>query len=129
MIYLDDGAIAAILTAAPGSAALQDFLKERASQRWFTLSLTRTALSRDHALTDPQLGGLDSLDAVHVTDRLMAIAAAAPSGISLIDALHIAAAQTAGLRLHTFITADAVRAEGARAAQLPVHELGRKNAQ
>lgn len=129
MIYLDDGAIAALLTAAPGSAALRDYLKEHAAQRWFTLSLTRAALSRDHALTDAQLGGIDSLDTVHVTDRLLAAAAAAPSGISLIDALHVAAAQTAGERLQAFITADPVRADGARAAQIPVRELGRKNAQ
>lgn len=121
MIYLDSTALMKLIDQAPESAALSTFLHAHADTRWFTCTLVRADLLRNakrlsEAATDHAHQVLDSLDAVAVTDRLITIAADLdPAPTRTIDALHIAAALTAGPRLRALVTYDPELAENAAA--------------
>lgn len=92
MIYLDTTALMKLITAEPESAALADYLHTHTDTGWFTCALTRAELLRAAADIHPDAAEhahhvLAGLDTVAVTDRLL-------------DALHIAAALTAGPTTH-----------------------------
>lgn len=112
MIYIDSTAMLKLIAQAPETAALTDYLTARTDTVWFTCSLARAELLRTTASLPPAATQhahhlLDGLDTVAMTDRLITAAAALnPPPQRTIDALHIAAALTAGTQLHTLITYD-----------------------
>lgn len=112
MIYLDTTALMKLITAEPESAALADYLRTHTDTVWFTCALSRAELLRAVAALDPDATEhahhvLAGLDTVAVTDRLLdAAISLAPAPRRTLDALHIAAALTAGPRLRTLITYD-----------------------
>lgn len=112
MLYLDPTAIMKLITQAPESPALRDYLQTRTDIRWFTCAVSRaevlrTAAPHGPAATDKARHLLAGLDLVAVTDRLLdAAISLTPAPQRTTDALHIAAAKSAGPRLHTLITYD-----------------------
>lgn len=112
MIYLDTTAMMKLIAQEPETEALTDYLTARTDTVWFTCSLARAELLRATApmpadATDHAHHILDGLDTVAMTDRLIVIAATLnPAPRRTLDALHIAAALTAGPQLHTLITYD-----------------------
>lgn len=112
MIYLDASALIKLVVAQPESAAMTDYLRAHPDDGWFTCALTRIDLLRAAAAvhTDAIEHAhhiLDVLDTVAITDRLIHAATSLdPPPPRTADALHIAAALTAGPRLQTLITYD-----------------------
>lgn len=112
MIYLDDTALIKLITAAPESTALTDYLNAHTDTTWFTCALTRAELLRATAAMHPEATThahhvLAGLATVAVTDRLIdAVVTLTPAPRRTSDALHIAAALSAGPRLRTLITYD-----------------------
>lgn len=110
MIYLDPTAIMKLITTTPESPALTDYLRSRTDTIWFTCALSRADVMRAVATVHPDATEhahhvLAGLDVVAVTDRLLdAAIELAPAPGRTTDALHIAAALSAGPQLHTLIT-------------------------
>ncbi|GAT07720.1 PIN domain-containing protein [Mycolicibacterium novocastrense] len=124
MIYLDTTAVAKLIAAQPETEPLRDYLSRHCDVRWFTCALTRVELAHDL----PDAGeaihtATTALDTVNVSDRLLDAAIRVRATATVVDALHIAAAQTAAT-LTAFITYDPDRAAAARAAGLPVAHPG-----
>jgi uncharacterized protein len=120
LIYLDTTALMKLVTAQPESTPLSDYLSGHTDTVWFTCALTRAELLRAAAAVHPDAAEhayhvLAGLDTVAVTDRLLdTVTMLAPAPRRILDALHIAAALTAGHRLHTLITYDDELAAAAR---------------
>lgn len=112
MIYLDATAMMKLIDHAPESSALADYLHAHTDTRWFTCALARTDLLRATATlpaeaTEHAHHILAGLDTVALTDRLLdAAVALTPAPPRTTDALHIAAALSAGPRLRTLVTYD-----------------------
>lgn len=119
MIYLDTTAMLKLIAHQPETPALTDYLQARTDTVWFTCSLARAELLRATAAMEPEATDhahhiLDGLDTVTMTDRLVTAAAnLTPAPRRTLDALHIAAALTAGPQLHTLITYDPELTEAA----------------
>lgn len=119
MLYLDPTAIMKLITPTAESPALHAYLRTRTDIRWFTCALSRADVLRDavphgSATTERARRVLAGLDLVAVTDRLLdAAIALTPAPERTDDALHIAAALSAGPRLHTLITYDPALAAAA----------------
>lgn len=119
MIYLDTTAMIKLIAHEPETTALTDYLAARTDTVWFTCSLARAELLRATATMPPDATEhahhiLDGLDTVAMTDRLIVLAATLnPAPRRTLDALHIAAALTAGSNLHTLITYDPELADAA----------------
>lgn len=125
MIYLDATAVSKFIVAQPETAVLRTYLHQNSNYRWFTSAFTAYELLRSQPTNAARIRtAIASLDTVAITDRLLASTADAPAGIDMVDAVHIAAALTAGARLRAFITYDAIRAEAARTAGLPIVQPG-----
>lgn len=112
MIYLDTTAMLKLIAQAPETEALTDYLSARTDTVWFTCALARAELLRATAplpaeATEHAHHILAGLDTVALTDRLVTAATALnPAPRRTLDALHIAAALTAGTQLHALITYD-----------------------
>ncbi|MEW2484195.1 PIN domain-containing protein [Mycobacterium sp. NPDC049093] len=112
MIYLDTTAMLKLIAQAPETESLTDYLTARTDTVWFTCALSRAELLRATAplpaeATEHAHHVLAGLDTVALTDRLLAAAVALnPAPRRTLDALHIAAALTAGAQLHTLVTYD-----------------------
>lgn len=130
MLYLDPTAIMKLITQAPESPALHAYLRARTDTRWFTCTLSRADVLRDAAphgpdTTDRARHVLAGLDLVAVTDRLLdAAIALTPAPRRTIDALHVAAALSAGPRLHALITYDPALATAAGAHHIEITHPG-----
>lgn len=112
MIYLDTTAMLKLIAQVPETGPLTDYLTARTDTVWFTCALARAELLRATAAMPPGATEhahhiLDGLDTVAMSDRLVTSAAALnPAPRRTLDALHIAAALTAGTQLHTLVTYD-----------------------
>jgi predicted nucleic acid-binding protein len=126
MIYLDTTAVAKLITAHPETEPLRAYLNDHSQDRWFTCALTGVELERELPARAAESihTAIAALDTVNVSDRLLAAATRVRRAATIVDALHIAAAQAAGERLAAFITYDPDRAAAARAAKLPVTQPG-----
>lgn len=119
MIYLEATALMKLVTATPESPALTNYLDAHTDTTWFTCATTRIDLHRASAAIHPDAviraqHVLAGLDTVAVTDRLLQIAVELnPTPQRTTDALHIAAALSAGPRLRTLVTYDPVLAAAA----------------
>lgn len=121
MIYLDATALMKLIDDTPESAPLITYLGAHTDTRWFTCTLVRADLLRaaarlSSAAVDHANQVLDGLDTVAITDRLITVATELdPAPTRTTDALHIAAALTAGPRLRALVTYDPELAENATA--------------
>jgi uncharacterized protein len=113
VIYLDPTAIMKLIIVTPESPALADYLHVHTDTTWFTCALSRADVMRDATatgspdVTEQAQHVLAGLDLVAVTDRLLdAAIALRPAARRTINALHIAAALSAGPRLQSMITYD-----------------------
>ncbi len=119
MLYLDATAMMKLIVEAPESQALTDYLRSHTDTRWITCALSRADLLRATAALPAQATEhahhvLAGIDTVAVTDRLLdAAVALTPAPARTVDALHIAAALSAGPRLRTLVTYDPVLASAA----------------
>jgi uncharacterized protein len=125
VIYLDTSALVKLIAIEPESPALRTYLSTRTDRGWFTAALTRTELIRaasrtgDRSAVEHARTILASLDLVALSDRLLDTAATlAPPSLRTLDAIHLAAAMTAGARLDAVITYDDRMAIAARDAGL-----------
>jgi predicted nucleic acid-binding protein len=125
VIYLDTSALVKLVANEPESAALRTYLSARTDEGWFTAALTRTELIRavsrtgDRSAVEHARTILASLDLVALTDRLLDTAATvAPASLRTLDAIHLAAAMTAGPRLDALVTYDDRMATAVRDAGL-----------
>lgn len=129
MIYLDTTALTKLVAADPQTPALIEYLRTAAGG-WFTCALTRLDLIRASAAIHPDAEArartvLASCDIVAVTDRLLdAAAILRPSPSATVNALHVAAAASAGARLHSLLTYDADLAADAGAHHITVRSPG-----
>lgn len=130
MIYLDPTAIMKLISTTPASPALTDYLRSRTDITWFTCALSRADVMRTVATLHPDAAEhahhvLSGLDLVAVTDRLLDAAIELdPAPERLTDALHIAAALSAGPRLHTVITYSPELARDAAAHHIHITSPG-----
>jgi uncharacterized protein len=113
MIYLDTSALVKLVADEPKSAALRSYLSEHADLGWFTAALARTELIRaasragDASAVERARTILASLDLVALTDRLLDAAATLPPvTLRTLDAIHLAAAISAGPHLQAVVTYD-----------------------
>lgn len=119
MIYLDATTIMKLVAAEPESPALATYLDAHKDTTWFTCAITRIDVHRAAAAVHPDAviqaqRVLTGLDLVAVSDRLLKIALGlSPVPQRTTDALHIAAARTAGPRLRTLVTYDPELAQSA----------------
>ena len=110
MIYLDPSAIMKLIATSPESSALTEYLRVHTATTWFTCAISRADVVRAAASLHPEAVEhaqhvLAGLDMVAVTDRLIdAAIALTPAPGSTSNALHIAAALSAGSQLQTLIT-------------------------
>ncbi|WP_293003329.1 type II toxin-antitoxin system VapC family toxin [Mycobacterium sp.] len=130
MLYLDPTAIMKLIIPAPESPALHHYLQARTDIRWFTCALSRADVLRQTAphgpaATDRARHVLAGLDLVAVTDRLLdAAISLTPAPDRTADALHVAAARSAGPRLHTLITYDPMLATAANDNHIQITKPG-----
>lgn len=130
VIYLDATALGRMIASSPETPPLLSYLRSEPSRAWFTCALARVDLLRLAAQTHPQAEErarevLASCDLVAVTDRLIdAAAGLRPTPASTSQALHLAAAVTAGSRLHALVTYDPELANAARQHHISVISPG-----
>lgn len=125
-LYLDTSALVKLVSSEPRSPALRSYLENHAADSRFTSALTRTELIRA-ALRHGSAAAvaharrlLTRLDFVALSTRLLDVAALLPPReLRSLDAIHLAAAQTAP-DLRALVTYDARMAEAAVAAGLVV---------
>jgi len=112
-LYLDTSALVKLVSTEPESPALRRYLEGHAADTRFTSALTRTELIRTVSRHGPAAAVaharrlLTRLDIVALTTRLLDVAAVLPPAeLRTLDAIHLAAAQTA-LDLRALVTYDA----------------------
>lgn len=125
-LYLDASALTKLVTEEAETAALRSYLRAHASDTHFTSALTRTELIRAAARHGPPAAIaharrlLTRLDLIALTTRLLDIAAVLPPAeLRTLDAIHLAAAQTAP-DLRALVTYDVRMAQAAALAGIVV---------
>jgi len=118
-LYLDTSALVKLVAREPHSPALRRYLETHASDTRFTSALARTELIRAVSRYGPSAAIaqarrlLTRLDTVALSIRLLDVAAVLPPAeLRSLDAIHLAAAQTAP-DLRALITYDARMAQAA----------------
>jgi uncharacterized protein len=125
VIYLDSAAIVKLAHAESESAALRDWLRERAETPWVSSVLAEIesfrALARYAAAAVTRLHPvLDQIDLIGLTPRIRLLAqTVGPVTVRPLDAIHLATALSIGPSLTTFITYDKRLLDAAVAAGLP----------
>ncbi|GAA5196719.1 type II toxin-antitoxin system VapC family toxin [Rugosimonospora acidiphila] len=127
MIYLDSCALVKLVSPAPETDALENYLRAHADQRHVASALVRTEVRR----------ALRRIDApaklLHTGDRLLAAVITialseqlldaagrlADPGLRSLDAIHLATAQSLGAALTAFVTYDRRLLGAANHAGLP----------
>lgn len=126
MIYLDSPAIVKLAHAEPESAALRDWLDQRAELDWVSSVLAEVesfrALARHAPAAARRLHSvLDLIDLIDLDAGIrLAAQAAAPASVRSLDAIHLATALHLGPRLTTFVTYDRRLADAVAEAGLPI---------
>jgi hypothetical protein len=133
MIYLDATAMIRLIAQTPETPALTAYLTAHTDTRWISCALTRAELLRTTAdlpaeATEHAHHVLSGIDSVGVTDRLLdAAVTLSPAPARTIDALHIAAALSAGHRLRTLVTYDPELASAASGHHITTVSPGRES--
>ena len=125
MIYLDSAAVVKLAHAEPESAALRDWLDERAETGWISSVLTEIESFRALARYAPEATSrlpavLDLIDLIDLDQPIRIMAQAVrPSAVRSLDAIHLGTALHARGALTWFVTYDKRLLDAARAAGLP----------
>jgi len=125
MIYLDSAAVVKLVHAEAESAALRDWLHERAETGWISSVLTEIesfrALARYAPDAVPRLPAvLDQIDLIGLEPPIRILAQTArPATVRSLDAIHLGTALHARQTLTSFVTYDKRLLDAALAAGLP----------
>ena len=125
MIYLDSAAVVKLVHAEAESAALRDWLHERAETGWISSVLTEIesfrALARYAPDAVPRLPAvLDQIDLIGLEPPIRILAQTARTAtVRSLDAIHLGTALHARQTLTSFVTYDKRLLDAALAAGLP----------
>lgn len=125
MIYLDSAAVVKLVHAETESAALRDWLDERAEMGWISSVLTEIESFRALARYAPEAASrlpaiLDLIDLIPLDPPIRILAQTArPAAVRSLDAIHLGTALHARHDLTSFVTYDKRLLEAAIAAGLP----------
>jgi uncharacterized protein len=125
MIYLDSAAVVKLVHAESESAALREWLKERAETGWISSVLTEIETFRALARYAPDAVSrlpavLDLIDLINLDPPIRILARTArPIKVRSLDAIHLGTALHTGKELTSFVTYDKRLLDAARAAGLP----------
>jgi hypothetical protein len=124
MIYLDSAAVVKLVHAEAESAALRDWLDERAETGWISSVLTEIESFRALARYAPDAVSrlpdvLDQIDLIGLDPPIRILAQAAqPATVRSLDAIHLGTALHARQTLTSFVTYDKRLLDAALAAGL-----------
>jgi hypothetical protein len=130
MIYLDSAAVVKLIHAEAESAALRDWLDERAETGWISSVLTEIESFRALARYAPDAvtrlpDVLDQIDLIGLDPPIRILAQTArPATVRSLDAIHLGTALHAGRALTWFVTYDKRLLDAALAAGLPADAPG-----
>jgi hypothetical protein len=125
MIYLDSAAVVKLVHAEAESAALRDWLDERAETGWISSVLTEIESFRVLARYAPDAMSrlpavLDQIDLIGLEPPIRILAETArPATVRSLDAIHLGTALHARQTLTSFVTYDKRLLDDALAAGLP----------
>jgi uncharacterized protein len=127
MIYLDSAAIVKLVHAETESAALRDWLDERADTGWISSTLAEIesfrALARYAPAAVTRLPAvLDQIDLIALDPPIRLLAQTVrPATVRSLDAIHLATALHTRQDLTSFVTYDKRLLDAALSAGLPAH--------
>ncbi|MBY8873695.1 type II toxin-antitoxin system VapC family toxin [Micromonospora sp. PLK6-60] len=128
MIYLDSSALITLLAGRTYATELQEFLASRAGMPMATSSVgfveTVRTLDRIGDYPDAMQMLTRNFTEILLTEEVRDSAAALPSGIRTLDALHVASAQALGDALDVLVTYDKRMFDIAASVGLPVAAPG-----
>ena len=125
MIYLDSAAVVKLVHAEAESAALRDWLHERAETGWISSVLTEIESFRALARYAPDAVSrlpavLDQIDLIGLEPPIRILAQTArPATVRSLAAIHLGTAMHARQTLTSFVTYDKRLLDAALAAGLP----------
>jgi hypothetical protein len=125
MIYLDSAAIVKLVHAEAGSAALRDWLDERADTGWISSVLAEIESFRALARYAPEAAArlpavLDQIDLIGLDSPIRILAQTVrPVTVRSLDAIHLGTALRTRQVLTSFVTYDKRLLDAALAAGLP----------
>jgi hypothetical protein len=126
MIYLDSAAVIKLVHAEPESAALRNWLDERAEIQWISSVLTEIESFRALARYAPQAASrlpavLDQIDLIDLDQRIRMLAqTVTPATVRSLDAIHLGTALRFRSSLTSFMTYDKRLLDAAQGAGLPI---------
>ncbi|MDI5936680.1 type II toxin-antitoxin system VapC family toxin [Micromonospora sp. PTRAS2] len=128
MIYLDSSALITLLSGRTYATELQEFLESRAGVPMATSSVgfveTVRTLDRIGDYPDAMQMLARNFTEILLTEEVRDLAAALPTGIRTLDALHVASAQVLGDALDVLVTYDKRMADIAASVGVPVAAPG-----
>lgn len=128
MIYLDSTAIVTLLSGRQGADSLRAELESRGATpiATSTVGFVETVRTLDRIGSYPNLMSdlVQDFTEILITEEVRVAAAALPSGVRTLDALHIASAQVLGDDLHLFISYDRRMLAVANLVELPTAAPG-----
>ncbi|HEX3515804.1 MAG TPA: type II toxin-antitoxin system VapC family toxin [Trebonia sp.] len=125
MIYLDSAAVVKLVHAETESAALRDWLDERAETGWISSVLTEIESFRALARYAPEAAArlpavLDQIELIGLDPPIRILAQTArPATVRSLDAIHLGTALHARRAVTSFVTYDKRLMDAALAAGLP----------
>ena len=126
MIYLHPTAVVKLVHAEPESAALRNWLDERADIQWISSVLTEIESFRALARYAPEAASrlsavLDLIDLIDLDQRIRMLAqTVTPATVRSLDAIHLGTALRSRSSLTSFVTYDKRLLDAAQAAGLPI---------
>jgi hypothetical protein len=126
MIYLDSAAVIKLVHAEPESAALRNWLDERAEIQWISSVLTEIESFRALARYAPQAASrlpavLDQINLIDLDQRIRMLAqTVTPATVRSLDATHLGTALCSRSSLTSFVTYDKRLLDAAQAAGLRI---------
>ncbi|KWV32707.1 type II toxin-antitoxin system VapC family toxin [Micromonospora rifamycinica] len=128
MIYLDSSALITLLSGRTYAVELREFLGDRAGMPMATSSVgfveTVRTLDRIGDYPDAMQMLARNFTEILLTEEVRDFAAALPTGIRTLDALHVASAQILGDALDMLVTYDKRMSDIAVSVGLPVAAPG-----
>ena len=126
MIYLDSAAVVKLVHAEPESAALRNWLEQRAEIQWISSMLTEIESFRALARYAPEAASrlpavLDQIDLIDLDQRVRMLAGTVtPATVRSLDAIHLGTALSSRASLTSFVTYDKRLLDAAQAAGLRI---------
>lgn len=128
MIYLDASALITLISGRPYASELRGFLADRPGMPMSTSTVgfveTVRTLDRIGDYPTAMRDLIGAFTEILVTDEVRDAAAALPSGVRTLDAIHIASAQIVGPVLDTLVTYDKRMLDVAISVGLPTAAPG-----